>query len=430
MPTDYYAILGVSSSASPDAIKKRYRELARKYHPDVNPGAEAASKIKQINEAYHVLGDADRRATYDAERFLQQQAPKSARSGSSPASKPATPTNPPRDNRPTNSTARAQSRPPGGYGFDGFGRVPSQEHPVTPPRTPKVDYQVHPTPALSQLLAEAQLAYINRKYDLAERMAHKVLELDRRNATAHEILGDVYVKRGERIQANTAYAFAIQFNPQNQSVMAKLDRLAGGRIGHRYTAGPTVTRPTPPPPLKQRYFEGPNRERSLTLVGLASAALLAGELLMINTYPGDAVVAGLSWNAMAALGISGTLAGILLAFYGGMRPMAQALAPRSSASTPVGLNVLLSLFALVWFYASFIIYLVIGTVQNRTSHSVLRAYAVTFLLTLVFAWLYHPLGNAPASPWMTALFGGNILFPTVLLGWKIGDALRLGKTQG
>ncbi|MEB3287835.1 MAG: DnaJ C-terminal domain-containing protein [Vampirovibrionales bacterium] len=60
---DYYAILGVSRTASDKEIKSAFRKLARQYHPDVNPQAE--DKFKDINEAYEVLGDADKRRMYD-----------------------------------------------------------------------------------------------------------------------------------------------------------------------------------------------------------------------------------------------------------------------------------------------------------------------------------------------------------------------------
>src|SRR5215208_905715 len=63
---DYYSTLGVAKTATDKEIKQAYRKLARKHHPDVNPGDKSAeTRFKDINEAYEVLGDPAKRKKYD-----------------------------------------------------------------------------------------------------------------------------------------------------------------------------------------------------------------------------------------------------------------------------------------------------------------------------------------------------------------------------
>jgi molecular chaperone DnaJ len=81
---DYYNLLGIKRDASEQEIKKAYRRLARKYHPDVNPGDKSAEeKFKQINEAYEVLSDKDKRQKYNQYGDQWQYADQFAKAGKS-----------------------------------------------------------------------------------------------------------------------------------------------------------------------------------------------------------------------------------------------------------------------------------------------------------------------------------------------------------
>src|SRR5437867_9440865 len=98
MPTttqkDYYEILGVKKSASVDDIRKAFRKLARKYHPDVNPGdKKAEEKFKQMSEANDVLSDPKKRKIYDQLGFYSDNidpatAEAYARAGGGPGGHP------------------------------------------------------------------------------------------------------------------------------------------------------------------------------------------------------------------------------------------------------------------------------------------------------------------------------------------------------
>src|SRR5215475_13832233 len=74
---DYYKILGVDRTADDKTLKSAYRKLARKYHPDVAKGKDTADRFKEINEAYEVLSDPEKRRRYDTlgpdwQRYAQQ----------------------------------------------------------------------------------------------------------------------------------------------------------------------------------------------------------------------------------------------------------------------------------------------------------------------------------------------------------------------
>src|SRR5579872_1278452 len=73
---DYYGALGVERNAKPDQIRKAFRRMARKYHPDLNPGnKQAEEKFKDIQEAYDILGDEKKRKIYDQYGFYSDNIP-------------------------------------------------------------------------------------------------------------------------------------------------------------------------------------------------------------------------------------------------------------------------------------------------------------------------------------------------------------------
>jgi curved DNA-binding protein len=84
---DYYLVLGIPKTASAEEIKKSYRRLARKYHPDMNPGDQAAeNSFREVTEAYEVLADAEKRRKYDQfGKYWKQPAPANARSAGVPS---------------------------------------------------------------------------------------------------------------------------------------------------------------------------------------------------------------------------------------------------------------------------------------------------------------------------------------------------------
>ena len=77
---DFYAILQVDPRAEPEVIEAAYRRLSRKYHPDVSEAGDAARRMRDLNEAYEVLGDPARRRAYDRRRPLGPRAGPAARS--------------------------------------------------------------------------------------------------------------------------------------------------------------------------------------------------------------------------------------------------------------------------------------------------------------------------------------------------------------
>jgi hypothetical protein len=91
-----YEVLQISATASPDVIQAAYRALARAYHPDLNPSPNAARMMRQLNAAYNVLSDPERRSRYDAQRAPTWRTRSPAQAAVRPTPTPSPPPTPPK----------------------------------------------------------------------------------------------------------------------------------------------------------------------------------------------------------------------------------------------------------------------------------------------------------------------------------------------
>ncbi len=376
---DYYEVLGVSPNATDEQIRRRFRELARKYHPDVNRSPDAEHRFKEITEAYRVLSSPSLRADYD----LMRRSAQSARSGTG-----NTTTTPPPRSRPS-----SHQRATGGFSS------------TTTGRTSEIEAQ--------QLLQSAMLAYARGNLHEAQSLAKRVLRLQRHNAQAYEILGDVYRQERRIEEAIAMFTCALQCNPRSASAQSKLDAL----LRQRYFAGTSPPRATPMHTLWARY-------------GLMFGWMVVAMLVLAPWYLGleaDGVFQGIGfvsrWSgALVLLMLTASMfAGALLALSGRIEPIAQVVwwphrqgVPQ--ARLPVaGLLGVLGLFA---FYAAAFLYLLIAATQNAFHRTLTRVVGAVVGLTLGFVLSYLPGRD------QVVLFAPNLLWFGFLCGWAFGDSVR------
>ncbi|NUL81727.1 MAG: DnaJ domain-containing protein [Armatimonadetes bacterium] len=177
--TDHYKTLGLSRQATQDEIRAKYRELARQFHPDVNPSSAAKEQFLRVQEAYQVLSNPERRKQFDALLQMNQRPPKP---------KP----------RPT------QSQPNKGEEY-------------------------------KRLLHEAELAFVAGRFFEALAKAKAAAKIQPRSALAHTIVGDVYRIQGKSELALSSYTIALQLDPNNDSLQKKFTRLAKTRAAEPAT---------------------------------------------------------------------------------------------------------------------------------------------------------------------------------------------------
>lgn len=364
----YYEILGVPKGATQPEIRNRYRELVRKYHPDVHPDKELAHRMLiQILEAYRVLGDPDSRAGYD--RQLEREAA---------AQRPAPP--PP---RPTAAPA-------------GSGRK---------------------APALSEvdhLLSNARLDYLAGNMRGAAGYCRQALKMQPANAQAHVVLGDIYRLQGRLDEAMSMYTLAIQFDPHNIEIRQRITRL----VHDERQKAEVVTHP------------GRASRRELLRVSVWSfgAAAAIGAVFVLSLFPGQpgwpqiAPISLLSENAVVVLMVLSLLTGLLLSLTNAVRRADEELVFSTVRGLPGGgrqsFGIHVVLLTLIWYYLGLFVYIMVAANNESLSSSVVKAYVGALAVVALVAIA------VPVAAGQLFLLGANLSFGLVLLGWVAGDMFR------
>lgn len=387
----HYEVMGLEPTCGLDDIRKRFRELARKYHPDLHRDhPEYHEVFVRISQAYEVLSDQNRRARYDLDlrdRARREAARASQSYGSAPtgaagngARNGARPSPPPPNPRPGSRARREQDQR----------RL-----------------------AVVRMMDDARNAYSRGHLGEALRLCQEVLAIQKVGA-AHELMGDVYHRQGRLEEAVSAYTIAAQMVPSNGLVMAKLNRVAA-RLR-------TTTRDFEMP-------RGPRPQRS-NMVGYKMAVASFGFALVLfliiwgsgvaQTRDAEPFLGGWTLVHLLLFGGAGFCSGAILAAGAWLRPIDQELffTTLGSRRHSLPLGLILTVVGALFFPVAIGVYLIFARLQEAVSGSVLAALSVTTAVTLGFVFA------AEGNLLQTLLFGGNVVWLALLCGWFIGDLFR------
>ena len=417
----HYDILGVPRAASQDDIKKRYREMARQYHPDVNQNNPSAAKIfGQITTAYKILADKDDRANYDAELSLLERQRAEA-------------------NRRAAASGSAGARPaPGGRSSGGSGNAASAA------RAAQSNAQAEST----RFVIEAQSAFGRGRFIEARTLAEQALRLNRRNALAYEVIGDVYRLQNKTDDALAMYSMSLQINPRNPAIMQRVERLsrAGGTVpgpsaqkaffdnrDEDVGRGSSRSRPYSSAPTgRASRMNGADEKRPLGLM-LTAVFGYGGVFLAIlyaAMYHGDAprevapllqLVSGWNPTIMTIMAICGLLLGATMTITSAIRRIDDELILAGTGSrggTLVPMGLIAVVVSVLNFWAAAAIYAAATSVQESFTPTMKRVFGAVAVVVVLLAVVYEP------NHIQVLIFGGNVVFLSFVIGWLLGDFFR------
>lgn len=356
----FYEILGVKPTAAPDEIRRRYRQLAKRYHPDTAPPGDAAAAHRafvEITEAYTVLSDPHRRESYDRELARQRPQPQ----------RPAPEPGPPPGGQRATAGPPHSSVPPGKTGT----------------RAPGVDRLLH----LARLdLARGRLAR-------AQAACEETLRRDPECAAAHSLLGEICRTQGRIEESIRHFMKAVQYS--------------GASAGQPPLGQDRVWR------LTAMEGHGP-LPRSLRPAVVSGWLIVAGLLVLPAIHPGTrlGVWPVTEWTDNLLLGMGGAslIAGFLIGMAGlvgraddtwwGLARARGQRRPAWSLLLPLGL---------FWFPLVLAVCGIQAGRGNKAPGGLVRLLAISTVTVLLFSMAVPAQGQ-------TLLLGGNVVFPCLLLG--------------
>ncbi|MGI8924389.1 MAG: DnaJ domain-containing protein [Fimbriimonadales bacterium] len=357
----YYVELGVEESASHDEIRKAYRDLVLKYHPDRSGDAKTTDRFVRIAEAYSVISDSKRRREYDAMLKYRRERAKLLEERPKP------------HQAPPSNRSKAPGRDPGD---------------------------------LAAKTTQAAVLFSQGKFDHAESFARLVLRSDPNRAMAHAILGDIARSRQDYRGALGHYSYAMQIEPQNRTFAARYEEALN--LTATFSRYDDVAPATPN--AAALWVAAVVSGLMLFYVAAVREQPFAENLKPVSTW---------TFGLIMMLFINGVVAGAALAITQTVDRFTSVAQGSSGRMSPA---VALGLVAVASFWASAFLYAFLGLVQKSFTYSVSRAVTTAGVLAVSYALMSH---FSPSISWeQTLLWGGNLIYIGLLCGWTVADAFR------
>jgi DnaJ-domain-containing protein 1 len=269
--------------------------------------------------------------------------------------------------------------------------------------------------SVDALLTAAELYLFRGQPELAVVKCQEVLQRDPNNAHAYALLGDIYRELNRFDQAVMMYTYALQFAPRSQLYQRRLEELL-------QTEQRTAQRATSPSAVGSQPAVERSDVPSPVAIVIGSACILLALALLgwVWTNPGDLLFGFVPKNALIAAVLDGLLLGMALPILHWVGHVDEELFMGSDTfaggAFPVG--TLIGLLGLFWFYLSVVCYVVLALVQEQFSWSVVKMMGATFALLLIFTAFCSDIRA------QVLLWGGNVIFTSLLVGWSVGSMGR------